>query len=154
MDPLIVYHSRFGGTEACARRLAALIGPRAALRPLADLREEELRAARSLVLGASVDKGRLVRPAARFLASHPGLGSERPLGLFLCHGEAEGRALLERCFGPELLARARIAEAVGGSLDLRRVPALLRLVLGAIGVRASYDLVDAAALERVAEAFR
>jgi len=81
-------------------------------------------------------------------------GENRPLGLFLCHGKPDGVSLLKRCYPPLILARARAAEAVGGYLDLSKVPRMLRFVLALIGVKKSYDRLDNIALKRLSEAFK
>jgi hypothetical protein len=154
MKTLIIYHSRFGGTEECARRLAARIGSGARIQTLAQTTSASLDEAEAVILGASVDKGRLVRPMASFLSEHQDLGSRQALGLFLCHGESDGRALLRSCYPADLLSRVRAAEAVGGRLDLDKLPRLLRRILGWIGVKESYDRIDDAALTRLAEAFK
>jgi hypothetical protein len=154
MKTLIIYHSRFGGTEECARRLAAHIGADAYIQNLSQLTPEAIEKAEAVIIGASVDKGRLVRPMASFLAEHPEIGMRQPLGLFLCHGEPDGGRLLRSCYPSALLSRARVAEAVGGRLDLEKVPKLLRRILGWIGVKESYDRIDTAALSRLAEVFK
>lgn len=154
MKTLILYHSRFGAVELCARRLADYIGSEASIQRLSEANQVSIDSAEALILGASVDKGHLIRPMAEFLAKNPDLGVNRPLGLFLCHGEPDGLSLLKRCYPPAILARARAAEAVGGYLDLSKVPRMLRFLLAIFGVKKSYDRLDNVALKRLAEAFK
>jgi menaquinone-dependent protoporphyrinogen oxidase len=154
MKTLIIYHSRFGGTEKCALRLADYIGSGTTIQRISETTQASIDAADAIIIGASVDKGYLIKPMTEFLAKNPDLGGVRALGVYLCHGEPNGASLLIRCFPATLLAHARVAEAVGGCLDLDKVPNPLRLILGVIGVKKSYDRIDDIALKRVAMVFK
>ncbi len=154
MTKLIIYYSHFGGTKECAERIQALIGTDARAVSVSNVSTNDLMAAKAILIGTSIEKGKIAAPMADFLEKNPNLGMGVPLGIFICHGQLDGHSLLQRCFPRGFLDRALIAQPVGGKLDLTGVPVFLRIILWIVGVRSSYNRIDQAAIARIAEAFK
>jgi menaquinone-dependent protoporphyrinogen oxidase len=156
MKTLIAYRSRYGATEACARRIAGVLGSGTVLRDLRGrtppLSPGEFDA---VLIGGSIYGGRIQKEVVSFCEREQDRLTRARVGLFVCclfEGE-RGMAELNAAFPPWLLAHAFTRELLGGEVRLDRLSFGDRLLVRGL-MRPPRDVssISAEAIERLAAA--
>ena len=132
MKTLIVYASKTGSTEKCARMLADRI-PGA---ELADLCAQTPDPAPydQVIVGGSVRMGSLHAAARKFLREAQPVLLQKRFGVFVCAGFADkADAVLQKDVDAQLRARALVCECLGGEIDLAKQRGFERLIVKMVG---------------------
>ena len=156
MKVLIVYRSRYGATESCARRIASLLGPDVVLRDLRErvppLSPDEFE---TILIGGSIYGGRIQKEIVSFCEREQDRLAKVRAGLFVCclfDGE-RGMAELNAAFPAWLIAHAFTRELLGGEVRLDRLSFGDRLLVRSL-MRPPRDVstISGEAIERLAAA--
>lgn len=156
MKTLIVYATRYGTTEACARLLEEKLDGAAELLRIPTRARRDFGGVDVVLVGGSIYGGTIQTQVGDFLEEHRPAIETRPLGLFLCgllRGE-QAQAQLVSAFPEWAFAHAFSRRALGGRVDLARLSLVDRILvrglspigreLGSETVldRIAYDQVD------------
>lgn len=132
MKTLILYGSRKGCTERCARKLKdELIRVGGGHCEVADVKKARLRRVSEydhLIIGSSIWAGKLHPAVRRFMRSYSRISPSQHLGLFLCSGKEEPDYFTEN-FSRQVLERAEERRFFGGELSIEDFSPLMRYIL-------------------------
>ncbi len=134
MKVLIAYASKNGSVRHCAERLVSVLkGIDITVADLAEGLPGDLSEYDTVVVGASIRFGKLLKPARAFLAEQKKTLLQKRLCLFLCCGLAhEYEYYRERVFPKELRDAAYQNLYFGGSLRLDGLPFFDKLIVRSI----------------------
>ncbi len=127
---LIAYRSRYGATEACARKLAERLGGETVIHDLRTRPAPDVRAFDAVLVGGSIYAGKIQREVGAFCERQREALSAVPVGLFICclfEGE-KAREELNAAFPPWLAAHAFAREVLGGELRVEKLSRIDRFL--------------------------
>ena len=116
MNVLIVYASKYGCTEKCAKLISKELNNQADLIDLKKVKDIDISGYDKVVIGGPVYMGKIQKEVSGFCADNLNELQEKRIGLFIC-GMAEGEAAiaeLNQNFPTELLEIAAVKEHLGG----------------------------------------
>lgn len=143
MRAAILYASRYGTTEECARRLkdalegssprtdAAASDGRVELVDLQKSRNPDLSGIDTVVIGGPIYAGKPLGVVGRYCERRRSLLQKLNVGLFICclyEGET-ARAELTAAYPPWLTARAIVRDVFGGAVTVSRLSVLDRFMM-------------------------
>ncbi len=152
MKIAILYGSKYGATEACAKKIASEINGQVDLINILKKKTVDLGGYDAVLLGGAVYAGKMAGGVIQTIKNLD-LG-DIPYGLIVCCME-EGKLeeVLRLNLGDELVDRAMIIEHLGHGLNFERMNFLVRSMIKKIAkVDKSYTKYDMEAIHRVAEA--
>ena len=133
MSTIIIFSTRHGATKKCAELLKyKLIGA-----VTADLKENskiDLSSYATVVLGGSVQAGRVKSELKKFCAKRKDELLKKKLGLFICC-MAEGKKAedeIKANFPPELYEKAVAKDWFGGIFDFTRMNFIEKFIIGKV----------------------
>ena len=137
MKTLIVYASKHGTTETCAKMLAESLADGAELRDLAKGGMIDLTPYDAVVVGGSIYAGVLRKDAKHFCNLHKAELLERRFGCFLCQASpaSSSKDYFENNFDADLLAHAAAKASFGGQLNVEKLGFWERKIMGAVAWR-------------------
>ena len=153
MKTLIVYATKHGCTETCARKLQERLPGDVDLRDLKtakDLRPEDYDI---VLIGGSIHAGRVQKRIPAFCRRHMETLLSKTVGLFLCCMEEGEKAQKQfnDAFPEELRNHARAQGLFGGAFDFERMNFLERKIIKKIsGVESSVSRISSDAIDRFA----
>ena len=130
-NTLIVYASRRGDAEKCAREIFDLIDGKV---DICDLRNRESFPDTStydaVIIGSSVYRGKVPEPVSNFCRANLDLLTRKRLGLFITCPNSGERAEkeLREAYPPELFNSAAVSDYFGGEIDPSRLSILERMI--------------------------
>ena len=131
MSTLIVYSTKYGTTERCARALAEMLGGEVELRNLKkDRRTPDWNEYSRVIVGSSVYVGKVSKETTEFCTRYAEQLAGKDLGLFICcmrEGDI-AQAELADAFPESLRRHARACDYFGGEIVLSRLNTLDRLM--------------------------
>lgn len=150
MHTLVLYHTRHGFTEKCARLLEEYLNGQVTLKPLAQF--ESFDGYDGVLLGGPVYHGRWHRVLTTFCRYRAQALAERPYGLFVTSlsGHAAAEAYLRRAVPPEVYDRARVRGWFGGGADWPSLTWTERLILRTKGLKGPVSNLDLNEIQRTA----
>lgn len=131
MAILIVYASKYGSTERCAKMLASKLKASTELIDLKATMPEDLSKYDTVIIGSPLYIGRMRKEVRTFCSKNLEKLKKLQLGLFLC-GMSEGEAVknsLINGFPEELRAKATIIEWFGGEFQLDKMGFLDKFIV-------------------------
>lgn len=122
MKTLIVYATKYGSTEKCAKKLTEKLTGEVDLCNLAVLVTNDLQHYDKVIIGGSIYAGRIQKQVTEFCAKNSQILKEKQLGLFIC-GMMINQAETELCnaFAPELYSKAVVKDFFGGELKFQKI---------------------------------
>jgi menaquinone-dependent protoporphyrinogen oxidase len=123
MNVLIVYASKYGCTEKCARLIAKELNNQADLIDLTKEKDFDISGYDNVIIGGPVYMGKIKKEVSVFCSDNLNELREKRIGLFIC-GMAEDKAAvaeLNQNFPPELLEIAVAKEHLGGEFLLNKM---------------------------------
>lgn len=131
MNTVVVYASKYGSTEKCARLLADQLAGNVELHHLKKDREKKWDSYDLIVIGGPIYAGQIRKEVTGFCEEHMELMKQKRLGLFIC-GMLEETALLEELthsFPPELMEAAEVSAHFGGEYNFDKMNFLDRTLV-------------------------
>ncbi len=136
MKTLIVFASKTGTTEKCARQLAAYLEDA----KVVDLMKESPNIAGydRIVVGGSIRMGTLHKKAKEFIDNHAAQLKTQKFALFICHGFIDQAAdFIEKNFPADLREKAIAVDTFGGELEIERQKGMDKLIAKMVGKSAA-----------------
>ena len=131
MNTLIVYATKHGTSEKCAKRLKEELNGEVDLVNLEKMSKIDLDLYDRVVIGGSVYAGRIRKPVSQFCLQNLEELSKKRIGLFLC-GIADGEDAdkeLNSIYPPELLKAAVAKEFFGGEVNIDQMNFLEKFIM-------------------------
>lgn len=131
MNTLIVYSSKYGCTEQCAKILSEELKGEADLINLKNVKDINISKYDTVIIGGSIYIGKIQKEVAGFCAKNLDILKEKRIGLFICgmQKEEEIQSELNNNFPPELLKIAVAKEHFGGEFRFDKMNFLERMVV-------------------------
>ena len=154
MRTLIVYVSRYGTTEECARLLSASLPGESALCDLRSRRKPDFDGFDTIVIGGPIYAGKIRREITVFCEKFRTEIERRKAGLFICclYDGEKAQQELHEAFPPWLNAHATAKRAFGGAIKMAKLNLMDRFLIRKIA-RSRTD-IDAVKPERIGELAR
>jgi menaquinone-dependent protoporphyrinogen oxidase len=150
MKTLIVYATHHGCTEECAGRLRAGLDGEVKLVRLPARTPPDLVTCDRVLVGGSIQIGKIQGSVRRFCREHLQLLLSKPLGLFICcmAEGADAQREFDEAFPDVLRRHARASGMFGGVFAFEKMNPLQRAVMHRIsGERTSVDRLRPEAIE-------
>lgn len=131
---LIVYASKHGCTEECARALAGKMNTAADLCNLNEKNQVDLNAYDKVIVGGPIYAGRIQKQIRDFCSKNESALKDKKLGLFIC-GMSEGdeaKKQLEASFPQALLDASLAKESLGGKIEVSKMNFIERKIIKAV----------------------
>lgn len=130
-NTLIVYASRHGNVEKCAREIFNLLDGKV---DICNLNEREsfpdASTYDSVIIGGSIYQGKIQESVSSFCDANLNILTKKRVGLFICclYSDERAQKELQEAFPPELLNTALISDYFGGEIDKSRLSFLERII--------------------------
>ncbi|OGS37682.1 MAG: hypothetical protein A2293_07520 [Elusimicrobia bacterium RIFOXYB2_FULL_49_7] len=120
---LVVYASRHGATESCAKRIHAALGENAVLHNLADAVKVSIQEYDFVILGGSIHAGTIQKKVRQFLRQQFIAMMQKKVALFLCCMEEGDKAAeqFKKAFPEPLIKKAVAIGLLGGVFDFEKM---------------------------------
>ena len=135
MKTLIAYASTHGCTEKCASTLKAQLKGDVELVNLRKIKNPDLLAYDTVIIGGSIHAGRMQGAVKRFCGKQNDNLKTKKLGLFLCCMEEGDNAWKEfnEGYPQELIDHATAKGLFGGEFDFEKMNAIEKVIIKKIG---------------------
>ena len=130
-ETLIVYATKHGSTEECAKALASQMTSESDLINLKESKQIDINAYSKIIIGGSIYAGRIQKEISEFCSKNKAELSNKKLGFFICcmaEGEVSAKQI-EASFPTELLNKALAKEGFGGKFDFRKMNFLEKIIV-------------------------
>lgn len=157
MNTCILYTTKHGAVEQCARKLQARLGGEVRLVNLMREQAPDLGPFDAVILGCSIYMGRAQGRMTRFAAERATELAGKKLALFICCGARGDEAMgqLDKAYPEALRTQALSREVLGDAVDFDRIGFFTRMIVKKTsGKTASYENFDEAAMDRLVAALR
>jgi menaquinone-dependent protoporphyrinogen oxidase len=122
MNTLVIYATKYGCTERCAKSLSGKLSGKVDLINIKTSQLPDLSKYDRVIIGGSIYVGQIQKPIKEFCIKNLSLLKEKKVGLFICCGFAENvKQHMENSFPKELLEVALGKECFGGELNLEKM---------------------------------
>lgn len=130
MKTLVVYASKYGCTEKCAKILSEKLTGEVDLCDLKAAKVADLSKYEKVIVGGSIYVGKMPREVSDFCSANLHVLKDKSLGLFVC-GMLEDQAEVElnNSFPSELLTKALAKEFFGGEFQFNKMKLLDRFIV-------------------------
>ncbi len=116
MNTLVVYASKYGCTEKCAKMVAKALKDNVDLISLKNVKDIEVSKYDRIIIGGSIYIGKIQKEVTEFCSRHLDILKNKSIGLFIC-GMQDNDAIeaeINTNFPRELLEIAKAKEHLGG----------------------------------------
>lgn len=143
MNTLIVYGTKHGCTENCARMLAEKILGAVDLCNLKKSKAPDLSHYDQVIIGGSIYIGQIQKEVRKYCWENLELLKNKKLGLFSCcmREGKEAETQLKDSFPKELFELAVAKECFGGAYDFKKMKFLERLIIKKVA-NVDHDLIN------------
>lgn len=131
MNTLIVYASKYGCTEKCAKLITKELNDKVDIINLKIVKNINLSKYDKIIIGGSIYIGKIQKQVTEFCREHLDELNEKRIGLFICC-MAEGEAInneLNASFPSELLKIAEVKESLGGEFLLDKMNFMDKMIV-------------------------
>ncbi len=131
MSTLIVYASKYGCTERCAKLLSKELNDKVDLINLNNIKVIDFSKYDKVIIGGSIYIGRIQKEVTEFCAKNLDRLKEKRIGLFIC-GMQEGEMInteLNQNFPSELLKIAEVKSHFGGEFIFNKMNFMEKLIV-------------------------
>ncbi len=159
MKTLIVYATKYGATQDCAKQLQEMMAGETVLHNLKDGVAVSLQEYDGVVVGGSIYAGAIRKEVKQFCDTHKDMLLQKRLGLFVsCSTPTpKGDGYLATAYAPELVSHAATKGAFGGELRLAKMNFLEKMLIKAITKKdatIAAPSIDRQAIQRFAVKFQ
>ena len=130
MNILIVYTSKTGTTEKCAKKLSESLGNDVRLIKLKDAKGENLASYDVVILGGNIRAGKAPSKLKKYIKKNPELTNKK-LGIFLCFADVSEKLdeYLTNNFDEEFLKNCDVKGHFGGEFHFDRMNFMIRKII-------------------------
>lgn len=122
MNTLIVYATKYGATEKCARKLTERLTGNIEMVNLKEVQDINLFNYDKVIVGGSIYAGKVRKEVNDFCTKYNETLKEKKLGLFICGmHEKEAETELKNSFSEDLLQHALTKEFFGGEFQFEKM---------------------------------
>ena len=130
MTTLIVYSTKYGCTEKCAKTLAEKLSGTTEMLNLRVGNVSDLTQYDKVVIGGSIYAGKIQKEVSDFCSHNLNVLKRKRIGLFICGMlQEQAEPELHNSYPPELLAHAVAKEFFGGELKFKQLNFVERLAV-------------------------
>lgn len=131
MKTLIVYYSKTGVTEDCAKELSKLIKGETELVNIKNKDKLNFDDYNSIVIGTSIYAGNINGKIKKLCTQNRDILMNKPLGIFTCGLSTDSEALtfLEKGIGVGLIQHAKVIAHFRGELRMDKLNFLFRFII-------------------------
>ncbi|AKI97691.1 flavodoxin domain-containing protein [Kosmotoga pacifica] len=155
MKVLILYSSKTGTTEKCARILSECLGSESSVVNLANAGRVDLSKFDGVILGSYIRVSKAPRKVRNFVEKNLELLKKKRLGVFLCMGETPDRfeEFLSNNFSKDFLDSCYVKGYFGGEFNFKKMGFLTRKVVQKISEGRELPFVREENIEKFAKDF-
>ncbi|OAA29431.1 flavodoxin [Kosmotoga arenicorallina S304] len=130
MKTLIIYTSKTGTTEKCAKKLAENLKSETQLMSLKNAAKEDIKGYDAVIIGSYIHASHVPGKLKRFIKKHPEL-LQKKLGLFLCMADVEEKfdEYLTLNFPGEFLNHCSVKGYFGGEFNFEKMNLVTRKII-------------------------
>ncbi|MEG0309209.1 MAG: flavodoxin domain-containing protein [Clostridium sp.] len=131
MKILILYGSKYGTTEECARKLKSYLHGDIDLVNIKENKGVKLANYTKIIIGGSVYAGMFNKDIKKFLENNKSELAQKYLGIYMCcmsHGE-KVKEQLEQNIPKEILDAAKIKESFGGAFKFSKMNFFEKMII-------------------------
>jgi menaquinone-dependent protoporphyrinogen oxidase len=130
MNILIVYTSKTGTTEKCAKKLSESLGNDVRLIKLKDAKGENLASYDAVILGGNIRAGKAPSKLKKYIKKNPELTNKK-LGIFLCFADVSEKLdnYLSKNFSEQFLKSCNIKGHFGGEFNFEKMNFLVTKII-------------------------
>jgi menaquinone-dependent protoporphyrinogen oxidase len=130
MNTLIVYSSKYGCTEKCAKMLSDELKDKVDLINLKNVKDINPSTYDKVIIGGSIYIGKIQKEVKEFCSQHLDVLQNKHIGLFIC-GMQEGDVseTINVNFPQELLKIAEAKENFGGEFDFHKMNFMEKMII-------------------------
>lgn len=131
MKTLVLYGTKHGCTEKCARQLAERLDGDITTHNIKDGEIKDLNVYDKIIIGGSIYAGMINKKIKKFCSNNHELLKGKKTGYFICgmRDGAEATDQLTTAFGEDLLTKAVVKESFGGEVILDRMGYFEKVIL-------------------------
>lgn len=130
MSTLIVYGTKHGTAESCAKELCKMLLEKAELQNLKLNSNIDISKYDKVIIGGSIYAGRIQKEVSAFCTKNIDLLKEKKLGFFICcMNENEGEKQINTVFPKELLQNAIVTDSFGGAFEFNKMNFFERFIV-------------------------
>jgi len=131
MNTLIVYASKYGTTEKCAKLIKKELNDQVELINLKKLKDVNLSKYDKVIIGGSIYIGKIQKEVTEFCSKYLDILKEKRIGLFVC-GMQDADVInteLSQSFPIELLKIAEVKEYLGGEFLIDKMGFMDKMIV-------------------------
>lgn len=151
---LIVYATKHGCAEECAKALSGKMNAETDLWDLKEKKNLDVGAYDKIIIGGSIYAGRITKETRDFCTKYESVLKNKKLGLFIC-GMSEGdtaKQQVETSYPQVLLDTALAKESFGGKIQLSSMNFLERKIIKAVAkLESDMSNVSESVMDRFAQ---
>ena len=133
MNTLVVYASKHGSAEDCAKTVAGKLKGKVELVNLKEKIVKDVFVYDEVIIGGSIYAGRIQKEVTEFCSKNLDVLKSKNLGLFICCMNIENSKMqLESSFPKELTNLAKAKEGFGGEFRFKKMNFFERFIVKAI----------------------
>ncbi|HHS49919.1 MAG TPA: flavodoxin [candidate division Zixibacteria bacterium] len=155
MSTIIIYATKYGSVEKCAKMLAEKIGGDVRLVNIEKDDAPCLECAENVIIGGSIYAGSIQKSIRNFSAENLKALLPKRIGLFVCAAEREDprkTEQIDRAFPSRLREKAVSIECFGDEITWEKLSGFHKLMMKIIAKKSeSYSNIDESAIDRMAE---
>ncbi|MGC9384523.1 MAG: flavodoxin domain-containing protein [Kosmotogaceae bacterium] len=130
MKTLMVYTSKTGTTEKCAKKLSKLLKNDVKLVDLKNAEKESIDNYDAIILGGYIHAGKAPSKLKKYIKKHPEL-TKKKLGIFLCFADVSEKLdeYLAKNFDEEFLKNCDVKGHFGGEFHFDKMNFMIRKII-------------------------
>ncbi|WBW96698.1 flavodoxin domain-containing protein [Oceanirhabdus sp. W0125-5] len=131
MKTLIIYGTKHGCTEKCAKILAEKLTGKVELYNLKEKKNLDITLYDKVIIGGSIYIGKIRKEVSQFSMENLNVLKDKKVGLYICgmHEDEVVEKQLNDAFPQELIEKAVAKESFGGEFIIKKMNFLERLIV-------------------------
>lgn len=157
MKTLVVYSSKYGATEKCAKILKDKLGETCSLSNIATESHPSLEDYETVMIGSSIYAGKMRADVLSFVTENEQVLQTKNIGVFLCCKDqgAEAISYISQNMPTWVIENAFVQSAFGHEINLEKMNFVERNILKMIfKVKESYSKIDEKQIDEAVEAIK
>lgn len=154
MKTLIVFGSKYGTTEKCAKMIRENLDGKADLVNLKKQTTVEVNSYDTILIGGSIYVGKLQQEVKKFVDGYHKTLENKNVGLFLCCQEKGEKAMafMNNNLPHWIVEKAFVKEILGHEIYLEKMNFFERFLMKAVfKIKKNYSKLDLTAIQRIGE---
>lgn len=138
MNTLIVYTSKYGCTEKCAKLVSEYLNDKADMLNLKSDKNIDLTKYDKVIIGGSIYIGKIQKEVTEFCSKYLNTLKEKRIGIFICGMQKDAiETEINQNFPPELLEIAEVKEYFGGEFSFEKMNFMEKMIIKKIAKTSS-----------------